>query len=144
MFLSQSILLWLNHLPIRFNLDEAKISHKFLSSMMEMSEEKVIGPGGSCIPITIFLLSEDFGSTYAADKDKQTGVVVDVRLDFRKEIEWSGRRIVQNAKVLCMPNSVMWTCNPNGDINVVDVGLSQMVGLGGLVSGRVDCVKLGS
>ncbi|KAM3356794.1 hypothetical protein P3S68_023508 [Capsicum galapagoense] len=27
-----------------------------LCSMMEMSEEKVIGPGGSYIPITIFLL----------------------------------------------------------------------------------------
>ncbi|PHU21497.1 hypothetical protein BC332_06604 [Capsicum chinense] len=50
---------------MRFNLDEAKISHKMLCSMMEMSEEKVIGPGGSYIPITIFLLRSYFGVVLA-------------------------------------------------------------------------------
>ncbi|KAK4728042.1 hypothetical protein R3W88_021030 [Solanum pinnatisectum] len=52
------ILLWLNHLPITCDLDEAKISHELLCSMMETSEQKVIGLGGSYIPIIIAIFAE--------------------------------------------------------------------------------------
>ncbi|PHT99855.1 hypothetical protein BC332_29643 [Capsicum chinense] len=42
----ESILLWISHLPIMCNPEEAKINHEMLCSMMETVEQKVIGPGG--------------------------------------------------------------------------------------------------
>ncbi|XP_075080753.1 uncharacterized protein LOC107769574 [Nicotiana tabacum] len=38
------ILLWLSHLPIRCNLDEAKVSHELLCSVMETSREENYWP----------------------------------------------------------------------------------------------------
>ncbi|PHT85492.1 hypothetical protein T459_07598 [Capsicum annuum] len=115
---------------MRFNLDEAKISHKMLCSMMEMSEEKVIGPGGSYIPITIFWLRRKCGLS------NRNGNAI------RKALGPP-----YNARGYCLLSSVMWACNPNGDINAVEcwavpdglmrwnAGLSQMVGHDGLVFG---------
>ncbi|KAH0646722.1 hypothetical protein KY284_034606 [Solanum tuberosum] len=64
------ILLWLNHLPITCDLDEAKISHELLCSMMETSEQKVIGLGGSYIPIIIAIFAEVLwaGNNLASEK----------------------------------------------------------------------------
>ncbi|XP_070031514.1 uncharacterized protein [Nicotiana tomentosiformis] len=62
------ILLWLSHLPIRCNLDEAKVSHELLCSMMETSEKKIIGPQGSYIPKII----ADFAEVLWAGKNLAT------------------------------------------------------------------------
>ncbi|XP_060210194.1 uncharacterized protein LOC132637063 [Lycium barbarum] len=69
-FTWQFILLWLSHLPTRCNLDEAKISHELLCSMMETSEQKVIGPDGSYIPNMITLFAEVLwaGNNLATDE----------------------------------------------------------------------------
>lgn len=53
------ILLWLNHSPVRCYLDEAKFSHELLCSMVETSEEKVIGPDGAYMPMIIIAIFAD-------------------------------------------------------------------------------------
>ncbi|XP_059623256.1 uncharacterized protein LOC132266410 [Cornus florida] len=49
---------WLSHLPLRNNLNEAKLVHDQLCSMIETSEENIFGPGDVNLPKIIAVLSE--------------------------------------------------------------------------------------
>ncbi|KAH0642676.1 hypothetical protein KY289_033650 [Solanum tuberosum] len=81
------ILLWLNHLPITCDLDEAKISHKLLCSMMETSEQKVIGLGGSYIPIIIAIFAEVLwaGNNLASEETRTR--IINLLKKFQRELE---------------------------------------------------------
>uniref|UniRef100_M1CW37 Karyopherin-beta 3 variant n=1 Tax=Solanum tuberosum TaxID=4113 RepID=M1CW37_SOLTU len=81
------ILLWLNHLPITCDLDEAKISHELLCSMMETSEQKVIGLGGSYIPIIIAIFAEVLwaGNNLASEETRTR--IINLLKKFQRELE---------------------------------------------------------
>ncbi|XP_069143871.1 uncharacterized protein [Solanum lycopersicum] len=81
------ILLWLNHLPITCDLDEAKISHELLCSMMETSEQKVIGPNGSYIPIIIAIFAEVLwaGNNLATEETRTR--IINLLKKFKREVE---------------------------------------------------------
>ncbi|KAG5592162.1 hypothetical protein H5410_042676 [Solanum commersonii] len=81
------ILLWLNHLPTTCDLDEAKISHELLCSMMETSEQKVIGLGGSYIPIIIAIFAEVLwaGNNLASEETRTR--IINLLKKFQRELE---------------------------------------------------------
>ncbi|KAL3361543.1 hypothetical protein AABB24_014427 [Solanum stoloniferum] len=81
------ILLWLNHLPITCDLGEAKISHELLCSMMETSEQKVIGLGGSYIPIIIAIFAEVLwaGNNLASEETRTR--IINLLKKFQRELE---------------------------------------------------------
>ncbi|XP_059307198.1 uncharacterized protein LOC132058844 [Lycium ferocissimum] len=81
------ILLWLSHLPIRCNLDEAKISHELLCSMMETSEQKVIGPDGSYIPTIITIFAEVLWAGNNLATEETTRRIINLLKKFQKELQ---------------------------------------------------------
>ncbi|MCD7453686.1 hypothetical protein HAX54_021877 [Datura stramonium] len=81
------ILLWLRHLPIRCNLDEAKISHELLCSMMETSEQKPIGPFGSYIPNIIAIFAEVLWAGNNLATEETTRRIVNLLKKFQRELQ---------------------------------------------------------
>ncbi|KAJ8526273.1 hypothetical protein K7X08_028750 [Anisodus acutangulus] len=81
------ILLWLSHLPIRCNLDEAKISHDLLCSMMETSEPKVIGPDGSYIPNIITIFAEVLWAGNNLATEETTRRIISLLKKFQREMQ---------------------------------------------------------
>ncbi|KAK4707597.1 hypothetical protein R3W88_028522 [Solanum pinnatisectum] len=81
------IRLWLSHLPIRCNLDEAKISHELLCSMIETFEQKVIGPEGFHIPKIIAIFAEVLwaGNNLATEETK--GRIINLLKKFQRELQ---------------------------------------------------------
>ncbi|KAH0714029.1 hypothetical protein KY290_009023 [Solanum tuberosum] len=81
------IRLWISHLPIRCNLDEAKISHELLCSMIEMFEQKVIGPQGIHIPKIIAIFAEVLwaGNNLATEETK--GRIINLLKKFQRELQ---------------------------------------------------------
>ncbi|XP_049380959.1 uncharacterized protein LOC125845489 [Solanum stenotomum] len=81
------IQLWISHLPIRCNLDEAKISHELLCSMIEMFEQKVIGPQGFHIPKIIAIFAEVLwaGNNLATEETK--GRIINLLKKFQRELQ---------------------------------------------------------
>ncbi|KAK6774950.1 hypothetical protein RDI58_025951 [Solanum bulbocastanum] len=81
------IWLWLSHLPIRCNLDEAKISHELLCSMIETFEQKVIGPEGFHIPKIIAIFAEVLwaGNNLATEETK--GRIINLLKKFQRELQ---------------------------------------------------------
>ncbi|CAN4114708.1 unnamed protein product [Withania somnifera] len=81
------IYLWLYNLPIRCNLDEAKISHEQLCSMIEMSENKVIGPQGIYIPQIIAIFAEVLWSGNNLATQETTKRMIKLLNKFQRELQ---------------------------------------------------------
>ncbi|XP_019177543.1 PREDICTED: importin-5-like [Ipomoea nil] len=73
--------LWLLHLPLRFNLDEAKAAHSLLCSMIDEPDTKVTGPNDAYIPRIIVVLAEVvWVGTNLATPDIQEKMIQQLRM----------------------------------------------------------------
>ncbi|KAM3201528.1 importin-5-like [Capsicum annuum] len=83
----ESILLWLSHLPIMCNPDEAKINHEMLCSMMETSEQNVIGPDGIHIPIIIKIFAEVLWAEKNLATEETVMRIINLLKKFQREMQ---------------------------------------------------------
>ncbi|KAM3283375.1 importin-5 [Capsicum chacoense] len=82
----ESILLWISHLPLKCNQDEAKLSHEMLCSMMETSEQKVIGPGGIYVPMIIKIFAEVLWAEKNLASEETVTRIINLLKKFQREI----------------------------------------------------------
>ncbi|PHT99764.1 hypothetical protein BC332_29552 [Capsicum chinense] len=83
----ESILFWIRHLPLKCNQDEAKISHEMLCSMMETSEQKVIGPDGIYIPMIIKIFAEVLWAEKNLATEETATRIINILKKFQREMQ---------------------------------------------------------
>ncbi|XP_027768836.1 importin-5-like [Solanum pennellii] len=84
-YTSEFLWLWLSHLPIRCNLDEAKISHGILCSMIETFEDRAIGPRGLHIPKIIAIFAEVLWAGNNLATEETRGRIIKLLKKFQRE-----------------------------------------------------------